>query len=162
MHGTTIVINAITERKGAKVGAAHHRGLPRHPRDRPRQPAGLLQPGVPEADALRAAPSAPRAAGPHHLQGRGDQSRSTCPGCRRSWTTSAPRASRRSRSASSTPTPTRRTRGERWRRVQANSGPRSRSSPRTRSRASGASTSAPTRPFSRPTCSRSPTATWTA
>ena len=48
-HGTTVVINALTERKGVKVGADHHRGLSRHAGDRARQPARLLQPALREA-----------------------------------------------------------------------------------------------------------------
>ena len=39
VHGTTIVINAITEKKGAKVGLAHHGRVSRRPRDRPWKPA---------------------------------------------------------------------------------------------------------------------------
>ena len=53
-HGTTLVINALTERKGVKTGLDHDRGLPRLARDRPRQPAGLLQPPLREAAAVRA------------------------------------------------------------------------------------------------------------
>ena len=54
--------------EGRQGGAAHHRGLPRYPGDRPRQPPRLLQPGIPQAQAVRAPLSAPRAAGAHQLQ----------------------------------------------------------------------------------------------
>ena len=68
-HGTTVVINALTERTGAKVGLLATEGFPRHPRDRARQPARLLQPPLPEAAALRAPVPAPRAAGTGELSG---------------------------------------------------------------------------------------------
>ena len=132
-HGTTLVINAITERKGVKTGADHDRGLPRLARDRARQPARLLQPPLREAAAVRAALPAPRGAGPAHARRPASARRSTSPGCPRSSTTSAPRASRRSRSACSTPTPTRAT-SRRCSSASASSGRRSRSSRRTRSR----------------------------
>ena len=51
LHGTTVAINTILERTGAQMRAAHHAGLPRHLRDRPRQPAGILQSVLPEASS---------------------------------------------------------------------------------------------------------------
>ena len=51
LHGTTVAINTILERKRRALRAAHHAGLPRHLRDRPRQPAGVLQPVLREARA---------------------------------------------------------------------------------------------------------------
>ena len=42
LHGSTIAINTILERTGAKTALLDHRGLPRHLRDRPHQPAGCL------------------------------------------------------------------------------------------------------------------------
>ena len=65
-HGTTLVINAMTERKGVKTGADHDGGLPRLARDRARQPPRLLQPPLREAAAVRAALPAPRGARPPH------------------------------------------------------------------------------------------------
>ena len=59
-HGTTVVINALTERKGARVGLITTAGLPRRARDREGQPARPLQLRVPQADAVRAAPPALR------------------------------------------------------------------------------------------------------
>ena len=58
-HGTTVVINALTERTGVRVGPHHDAGVSRHAGDRARQPAGLLQPALPKARALRAAQPAP-------------------------------------------------------------------------------------------------------
>ena len=152
-HGTTVVINALTERKGVKVGLITTEGLSRHAGDRAWQSAGFLQPALREAEAVRAALSAPRIARPHLLQGRGTEAaRSLRPaGDPRRF--QARRASRRSPSASCIPTPI-------WpraggaRRGRQNSGRASRWSPRTRSPASGANTSAPTRPCCRPMCSR--------
>ncbi len=43
LHGTTVAINTILERTGARCALHHHAGLPRHLRDRPGQPAGILQ-----------------------------------------------------------------------------------------------------------------------
>ena len=103
-HGTTVVINALTERKGAKTALITTDGLSRRARDRARQPPGLLQPGLREAAPVRASLSAPRAAGPHELPGKRPR-RSILPACRPSSTTFAPRASRRSPSACCTPTP---------------------------------------------------------
>ena len=41
-HGTTVVINAITERKGAKVGLADYARVSRRSRDRARQPSRFV------------------------------------------------------------------------------------------------------------------------
>ena len=70
LHGTTVAINTILERSGAHMRAAHHAGLPRHLRDRPRQPAGVLQPVLPEA---RAADRARAALRDHGADGRAGQ-----------------------------------------------------------------------------------------
>ena len=51
LHGTTVAINTILERSGAKCALLTTPGFPRHLRDRPRQPAGVLQPVLPEARA---------------------------------------------------------------------------------------------------------------
>ena len=72
-HGTTVVINALTERKGVKVGLIATEGF----RDtleiaRGNRP-GFLQPALSEAEAVRAALSAPRTARAHVLQGRGTE-----------------------------------------------------------------------------------------
>ncbi|GIW03844.1 MAG: hypothetical protein KatS3mg059_0464 [Thermomicrobiales bacterium] len=53
VHGTTVVINALTERKGAKTALVHHRRLSRCAGNRPRQPARYLQPEVPQAASIR-------------------------------------------------------------------------------------------------------------
>ena len=157
-HGTTVVINALTERKGVKIGADHHGGLPRHARDRARQPARFLQPHLREADpsSCRAICAAKcRAASPI---GRGARAaRPLRPAGHRRRFPDA-RACRRSPSASSIPTPTRAT-SRRWSPRSSGCGTRSRSSPRTRSPASGANTSGAPPPCSRPTFSPSPGAT---
>ena len=44
VHGTTVVINAITQRRGVHDGAGHDRRLPRRAGDRARQPARHVQP----------------------------------------------------------------------------------------------------------------------
>ncbi len=66
LHGTTVAINTILERTGRTLRADHDARLSRHLRDRPRQPAGVLQPVLPEAQAAdrpRPALRDPRAAG---------------------------------------------------------------------------------------------------
>ena len=109
-HGTTVVINALDRAQGREDGADHDRGLPRLARDRARQPAGLLQPTLREAAAVRAALSPPRGAGPDRRT-TGEERRAARPVRPAGDPRRLPRrrASRRSRSASSTPTPTRRT-----------------------------------------------------
>ena len=51
LHGTTVAINTILERSGARLRPADDTGLPRHLRDRPGQPAGILQSVFPQARA---------------------------------------------------------------------------------------------------------------
>ena len=70
-HGTTLVINALAERKGVEDGADHDRGLPRLARDRAGQPARLLQLALREAAAVRAALPPARGAGTTRTDGRG-------------------------------------------------------------------------------------------
>ena len=89
-HGTTLVINALTERKGVKTGADHDRGLPRLAGDRARQPAGLLQPRTTRSRA----PFVPRylrreVPGRLAHDGARAQAARPRPACRRSSTTSA-------------------------------------------------------------------------
>ena len=57
-HGTTVVINALTERKGVTVGLITTDGFRDTHRDCARQPAGFLQPALPQTRPLCAAPSA--------------------------------------------------------------------------------------------------------
>ena len=42
-HGTTVVINALLERKGARTALITTEGFREHPGDRPRQPPGSVQ-----------------------------------------------------------------------------------------------------------------------
>ena len=158
-HGTTARDQRADRAQGREDRADHDRGLPRLARDRARQPAGLLQPPLREAAAVRASLPAPRGAGPAVARRRRARAARPRAGCRRSSTTSAPRASRRSRSACSTPTPTpsheravlERVR-ELWPEVSVG-----RLAPD--HAASGASTSGRARRCSPRTCSRSPSAT---
>ena len=70
-HGTTVVINALTERKGVKTALITTEGF----RDTLEIARGnrpdFFNLHLREAGAVRAALSAPRAARPHRLQGRG-------------------------------------------------------------------------------------------
>ena len=43
VHGSTVTINAVLERKGARTGLDYDQRISRRLRDRPRQPAGRLQ-----------------------------------------------------------------------------------------------------------------------
>ena len=61
-HGTTVVINAVTERNGVVTGADHLSRVPRRARDRAGKPAGLLQPALRQAAGVRPAPAAAGAA----------------------------------------------------------------------------------------------------
>ena len=66
LHGSTIAVNTILERRGP-YRARHHRGVPRRLRDRAHQPARFLRPLLPEARAAgraRAALRGPRADAP--------------------------------------------------------------------------------------------------
>ena len=47
LHGTTVAINTILERTGARCGLLTTAGFPRHLRDRPGQPPGIVQPLLP-------------------------------------------------------------------------------------------------------------------
>ena len=112
--------------QGRHDRADHDRGLPRLARDRAGQPARLLQPALRQAPAVRAAPPAARGSGPARPPTAGARAARPGASCRRSSTTSAPRASRRWRSACCTPTPIRRTSrrpsrasGELWPEVSA-------------------------------------------
>ena len=144
--------------QGRQDRADHHRGLPRLPGDRPRQPARLLQPALRQAGAVRAPPPAPRGAGPAGADGQ--RARAARP--RR-----AARDPRRlpvggRRGGGDLPAPLLREPGPRAAGAAsacASSGRRCPSSPRTRSAASGASTSARAPSCSPPTCSRLPSAT---
>ena len=51
VHGTTVVVNSITERRGARTALITNPRIPRRARDRPGQPTGPVQPVVPEACA---------------------------------------------------------------------------------------------------------------
>ena len=51
LHGSTIAINTVLERKGARTALHHHQRLPRHLRDRPRQPDRGVQSVLPPAEA---------------------------------------------------------------------------------------------------------------
>ena len=73
--------------QGRQDRARHDRGLSRRPRDRARQPAGLLRLHY-QKPKLRAARSAPRSGRAHVLRGE-ERSRSISPACRRSSPISA-------------------------------------------------------------------------
>ena len=65
LHGTTVGLNALLERAGARVGAAHHGGIPRRPRGAAppanrRAGAPALGRPVPRARTTRSAPPAAR------------------------------------------------------------------------------------------------------
>ena len=51
IHGSTVAINAILERNGAKTALVTTAGFPRRLRDRPREPARFVQPRLPQARA---------------------------------------------------------------------------------------------------------------
>ena len=79
LHGTTVAINTILERTGRNLRAAHHAGLSRHLRDRPRQSAGILQSVLSPPRAADRARSALRDQRAHGLAGEGaDQARRGC------------------------------------------------------------------------------------
>ena len=120
IHGTTLVTNAIIERKGARTALLATRRLPRRARDRPRAPLRALRPRA-RAAASRSCratcastcrsgrwPTAPTLAGARRGVRRAAG--------RASWRTPA---SRRSRSRSCTATRTRPTRSARARRRAA-------------------------------------------
>ena len=54
-HGTTLVINALLQRAGAKTALIDHQGLSRHPGDRPRQSHPAVQPALPPRAAAGSA-----------------------------------------------------------------------------------------------------------
>ena len=126
--------------------AADHAGLPRHLRDRPHQPAGVLQSVLPQARAAdRPRRCASRSRSGSTPQGTVliplDEDAGRAPRSTRRWR----RASRRSRSCSCIPTAIRRT-SSAPRRSSSRSFPSCSSPPRTSCRRSTASTSAPRRP----------------
>ena len=63
LHGSTVAINTVLERTGARTALIITRGISRHLRDRPHQPAGRLQPVLPEARAAGRAGAALRGQG---------------------------------------------------------------------------------------------------
>ncbi len=160
LHGTTVAINTILERSGAQMRAADHAGLPRHLRDRPRQPAGILQPVLPEARAADRPRSALRDHGADGLAGhRADPARRGA-GADRGAGPRSHRACRPSPSCSCTRTATRRTSSARRRSSSTNF--RSFSSPRrTNSARNTASTSALRPPRPTPMSARACSATST-
>ena len=63
-HGTTLVINSLIQRKGAKTALGHQQGLSRHSGNRPRQPARSVRSALSArraADSARAASRSTRA-----------------------------------------------------------------------------------------------------
>ena len=60
VHGTTLATNALIERKGAPTGAADHRRLSRHRRDRLREPLRAVRHAHGTPGAARAPPSPAR------------------------------------------------------------------------------------------------------
>ena len=156
-HGTTVVINALTERKGVKVGLITTEGF--------RDTLEIARGNRPDFFNLhyeKPKPFVPRylrreLPGPHHLQGRGAEAARPFGPAGDPRRFPRPRASRRSPSASCIPTPIRAMSRRRWPRCRG-CGRASRWSPRTRSPANGANMSAPTPPCCRPMCSRSPSA----
>ena len=89
--------------------AAHHPGLSRHLRDRPRQPAGILQSVLPPARAADRPRSALRDPRARRFAGQGADQARRGPGARRGRRRGRRRACRRSRSCFCTPTAIRRT-----------------------------------------------------
>ncbi len=139
--------------QGRAHRADHHARLPRHLRDRPRQPDRGVQSVLPSAEAADPARTDLRGQRADECQGRGADAAGREPRCRR-WRSRLPRrASRRSRCASCTPTPIRRTSGASAkscaRRIRSCS-----SRCRTRSCANIANTSAPRPPRSTPSSAR--------
>ena len=59
-HGTTLVINALLQRVGAKTALLATEGLPRRAGDRPRQPHPAVQPALPSRAAAGSARTALR------------------------------------------------------------------------------------------------------
>ena len=106
VHGTTVVINALTERRGRKYGAGDDAWLPRRARDRPRKPAGHVQPRA-RASRRRSFPRRHRFEVRERVDRRGERA----PAARLDDLERGRRrragvtASRRSPSASCTPTP---------------------------------------------------------
>ena len=103
LHGTTVAINTILERTGARLRAADHAGLPRHLRDRPRQPAGILQSVLPPARAADRARPALRDPRAHGCAGQGADHARRGPGARGGRRRGRAGRRRRSRSCSCTP-----------------------------------------------------------
>ena len=146
VHGGTTVINAITERKGVRTALVTTRGLSRRSGDRAGQSPGHVQPAVPEAGRLRAAPAAFRGARTDRRRGPRDRAAPT--GRPRSGGRAVPPASCRGDRGPVPCTATSRRSTRRNARPSCANGCRMWRSPRrTRSRENGASTSAATRPF---------------
>ena len=160
VHGGTTVINAITERTGAKTALVTTEGF----RDvleiaRGNRP-DLYNFALPQGSPLRAAPAALRSARAGRRQGPGPRAAaSRRPGSRDRGMQSRGGGGHR-HPVSSTPTPRPNTR-RKPRPICVSDSMASQSPPPTRSRASGASTSVRTRPCSTPTCNPSCNATST-
>ena len=146
LHGTTVGLNALLERRGATVGLLATRGLPRRARGAPRRPRRPLRP-VLAAARRRSCRAACACRSPERVRADGDGPRAARPRRRR--------AARRScsRPRASTPSPSRFMNAyanpahelEAERAAARGRLRRARSRSRTASRASTASTSAPAR-----------------
>ena len=104
LHGSTVAINTILERTGARTALVITAGLSRHLRDRPHQPAGCLQSLFQEARAADRARAAFRDRANASCPTARSTRRSTRPKSRRWRGISAGSASRRRRSCFSTAT----------------------------------------------------------
>ena len=158
-HGTTVVINALTERKGVKTALITTEGF----RDSLEIARGnrpdFFNLALRQAAAVRAALPPARGSGPTHPR-RASSARPLDLAGLPAIVDGLPR--RRRRGGRDLPAPLLRqpdARAGGARAACASSGRRSRPSPRTRSPASGASTSGRAPPCCRPTSSRSPSAT---
>ena len=69
-HGTTLVINSLIQRKGAKTALVTSQGLSRYFGNRPRQPARSLRSALSARRAVDSARAAARSARAHGQQGR--------------------------------------------------------------------------------------------
>lgn len=58
LHGSTVAINTMLERSGARTALITTRGVSRHLRNWPHQPARLVQPAAPQTRTLGRARSA--------------------------------------------------------------------------------------------------------
>ena len=104
IHGSTVVINAVLERKGARTALITTKGFRDSLRDRPDQPAGFVQPQLPQAPAADSRRAVLRARGAHQRPRARSGIRSMS-GRPMTWRGSSPqRTSSRSRSSSCTRT----------------------------------------------------------